>query len=62
MERGFTLFPRLKERAAKAGTLRGRRAANAGDGPSSYRGHGFCLDEPSLGLAPLVVRYLSGDR
>ena len=46
-------------RAQVAGTLSGRRAADAGHRPGSMaRPRLLLLDEPSLGLAPLAVREL----
>ena len=58
IERAFAMFPRLRERASQnAGTLSG------GEQQMLVLGRAImsepkllCLDEPSLGLAPLVVR------
>ena len=61
LERVFTLFPRLKERLQqRGGTLVGRRAADAGDRPRADEPAAslLLLDEPSLGLAPLIVKQI----
>ncbi len=58
LERVFTLFPRLKERERQAaGTMSGGEQQMLAIGRALMaRPRVLMLDEPSLGLAPLVVR------
>ncbi|KAB8143411.1 ABC transporter ATP-binding protein [Chloroflexia bacterium SDU3-3] len=60
LERVFTLFPRLRERVSqKGGTLSGGEQQMLAIGRAMMgRPHVLLLDEPSMGLAPVLVEQI----